>query len=215
MKKKIFQFRQLLKKTFVFDLVVLVRRWRRGYGDLERRAKENIYEYSLAHDLIRKLRVKYDVDIFIETGTFIGNSLIGLKDEFSSLYSIELDPGIYQIARKRLIDYPHVKIIQGDSSKILPGIIKDLSQPAIFWLDAHYSSGVTAKGELQTPVVKELKGIFSHHIKRHCILIDDVKDFNGTNDYPTVDWLLEYIACEAQGVYKGRVEGQVFVVEPV
>lgn len=192
-----------------------MRRWRRGYGDLERRAQENIYEFSPAHDLIKKLKLKHGVDVFIETGTFIGNSLIGLKDEFSSLYSIELDPGIFQIAKKRLQDYPHVKIIQGDSSKVLPMIIKDLSRPAIFWLDAHYSSGVTAKGDLQTPVVKELKGILSHHIKKHCILIDDVKDFNGTNDYPTVDWLLEYIASEAQGLYKGRVEGQVFVVEPV
>jgi hypothetical protein len=214
MDQYIFRLKQGLKKTPIFYLVVYFRRLTRGYGDLIQRVEKNEYEYSPTHDLIKGIQKSHKVSIFIETGTFIGNTLIGLHESFEKLYSIELDKGIYQLAKKRLSGYSNVNILHGDSAKLLPGILDALSSPAIFWLDAHYSSGVTGLGELQTPVMRELKAIFDHPIKKHHILIDDVKDFNGLNDYPTVDEMLSFIARYGDGLYSGRVEGQVFVVEP-
>lgn len=215
MDEYIFRLKQKLKKTPIFYLVVYYRRLTRGYGDLIRRVEKNEYEYSSTHDLIKDIQKTHKISIFIETGTFIGNSLIGLHQSFEKLYSIELDKGIYRLAKKRLSPYPNVEILHGDSARLLPQIMDTLSSPAIFWLDAHYSSGVTGLGELQTPVMRELKTIFDHPIKKHYILIDDVKDFNGLNDYPTVDEILGFIARYGDGFYEGRVEGQVFVVEPV
>ena len=62
-----------------------------------------------------------------------------------------------------------------------------LKQPCLFWLDAHYSAGVTAKGAIDTPIEKELKHIFRHeYAHRHVLLIDDARVFKGTNDYPTI-----------------------------
>lgn len=214
MNQFIFKLKQKLKKTPIFFIVVYFRRITRGYGDLIRRVEENKYEHSPTHDLIKKVQSANNIKVFVETGTFIGNTLIGLNQSFQKLYSIELDKGIYRLAKKRLSDRSNVEIFHGDSAKQLPKILNVISEPAIFWLDAHYSSGVTGLGELQTPVMRELKAIFDHPVKKHHILIDDVKDFNGLNDYPTVDEILDFISKYANGLYVGRVEGQVFVVEP-
>ena len=212
--KIIFQLKQAIKKTIFFELVVIIRRWVRGYGDLKARVAENIYEYSPSHEVIRRLAIKHGITVFVETGTFIGNTLLGLKDSFEQLFSIELDRGIYELAKARLCNLEHIKIFHGDSSKVLPEILNDLKTPALFWLDAHYSSGVTAKGDLQTPIMRELKAIFAHSSKQHCILIDDVKDFNGLNDYPDVDNLLSFIKKEAGDFYEARVADGIFIVEP-
>lgn len=210
----IFRLKQAIKKTIIFELVVLFRRWTRGYDDLKFRVAENTYEYSPAHDVIKKLASKHNIAVFVETGTFIGNTLLGLKDSFERLFSIELDRGIYQLAKARLSNFEHIQIFFGDSSKVLVEILRDLKSPALFWLDAHYSSGVTAKGDLQTPIMSELQAIFAHPNKGHCILIDDVKDFNGLNDYPEVEKLLSFIRNEAGEFYEAYVMEGIFVIEP-
>jgi hypothetical protein len=61
-------------------------------------------------------------------------------------------------------------------------------QPCLFWLDAHYSAGITAKGEGNTPIEEELKHIFGHECaENNVILIDDARVFNGSNDYPLIE----------------------------
>ena len=60
--------------------------------------------------------------------------------------------------------------------------------------DGHYSAGITAKGDLETPIMQELEAILSHSIKNHVILIDDAREFTGMNDYPTVSQLKEFVA---------------------
>jgi len=81
----------------------------------------------------------------------------------------------------------------GDSTDILPEILVKIEQPCLFWLDAHYSGGVTAKGKKETPILQEIQYILNHHIDRHIILIDDARCFNGQNDYPTMQALRDMI----------------------
>ena len=59
--------------------------------------------------------------------------------------------------------------------------------PALFWLDAHYSGPITARGVLDTPIVQELAAIRAHPVAGHVVLIDDMRDFTGADGYPTVD----------------------------
>jgi hypothetical protein len=215
MESLIFKLKQLLKKTFIFNLIVYKRRLVTGYDELTRLASQEKHVYSPTHDLIKSIQEISRIQYFVETGTLIGDTLIALQGSFDKLVSIELDQGIFNLAKKRLSKYSNVNIFLGDSAILLPRILNELSEPALFWLDAHYSSGVTALGESQTPVIEELKAIFSHPIKKHYILIDDVKDFTGLNDYPTVQQMLQFIELFGGGNYRGRVEQQVFIVEPV
>ena len=93
-------------------------------------------------------------------------------------------------AQKRFENDHKVKIIKGDSGKVLKDIVKEISEPILFWLDGHYSSEffigdeyfVTAKSDLNTPVEEELRTILASR-RDHIILIDDARLFNGTDDY--------------------------------
>jgi hypothetical protein len=76
---------------------------------------------------------------------------------------------------------------------MLPIILKSISEPCLFWLDAHYSAGITAKGEEETPIQQELEIISKHSCKNHIILIDDARLFNGTKSYPDIKELKEKV----------------------
>ncbi len=124
----------------------------------------------------------------VETGTYRGDMIEACKDRFNKIYSIEIDPELWRQAKERFLKYPHVNILQGDSADVLPQILQKIEGPCVFWLDGHYSGGVTGKGERETPIVSELG-----HIRRHnqpdVILIDDARLFNGTHDYPEISEL--------------------------
>ena len=106
---------------------------------------------------------------------------------------IELSKELYEAACNRFKHVENIRLLQGDSGKVLPELLNRISEPALFWLDGHYSGGTTARGDAITPISVELQSIFSHRIKRHVILIDDARLFNGTNGYPDIADLLREI----------------------
>ncbi|MCZ7616643.1 MAG: hypothetical protein M5T52_24530 [Ignavibacteriaceae bacterium] len=85
-----------------------------------------------------------------------------------------------------------MEIINGDSGKLLKQLVAKISDPAIFWLDGHYSGFETAKGDIETPIKQELGAILNSELN-HIILIDDARLFIGQNDYPTIEELKKYI----------------------
>jgi hypothetical protein len=86
--------------------------------------------------------------------------------------------------------------LQGDSGNVLNQVLAEISQPALFWLDGHYSEGITAKGEKECPIIEELSCIFKSKRLNHLILIDDARLFIGRNDYPTIQELTDFIFKE-------------------
>lgn len=128
---------------------------------------------------------KYVNPVFVETGTFKGAGVSrALRSGFQKIYSIELREELYDQCTKRFkqeIDEGRVVLLFGDSSHCLPRILQGIEVEATFWLDAHYSSGNTARGKVDCPLLEELDAISRHPIKSHTILIDDVRLF-GTND---------------------------------
>ncbi|HEV8082387.1 MAG TPA: hypothetical protein VGP55_04255 [Chitinophagaceae bacterium] len=143
--------------------------------------------------LIDDFRKKYDAVIFIETGTFLGHTIDYFKNKFDKLYSIELSEDLAERAKIHFQNDHNVTIIQGDSADKLPGILLEIDNTALFWLDGHYSSEFfvndeyirTAKGEVNTPIIKELQLILASGLD-FIILVDDARLFNGRNDYPTI-----------------------------
>ena len=137
---------------------------------------------------------RFSPDIFIETGTYKGKMVYAVMPHIKEIYSIELDQTHFERAHRRFTGYPDVHILQGESSKVLPEVLKDINKTCLFWLDAHYSGGSTAKGELETPIIQEMQCILSHPLaNEHIVLIDDARCFIGENDYPTLEVLRESI----------------------
>ena len=63
-------------------------------------------------------------------------------------------------------------------------ITDQINEPVVFWLDAHFSSGITSEGTSETPILNELKLILERLFADE-IFIDDAHLFNGTNGYPS------------------------------
>lgn len=153
-----------------------------------------IQDYVVKRKIILVYAKKYQSEIFVETGTFLGDTVETMKTHFLELFSIELADKLATSATERFKNEKHINIISGDSSKILPSLCKQLNKPTLFWLDGHYSSNFyigetyieTAKGLKETPIMEELRTILEHGIRNNVILIDDARCFNGTSDYPTI-----------------------------
>lgn len=150
-------------------------------------------------EIIRSYARFYKVPTFVETGTNDGGTPLALKDEFDQLYTIELSLDLWRAAHKRLRPYPNIHCVQGDSTHELGRVLQEFKGPALFWLDGHYSGGVTARGKLDTPVKRELEILFEDG-RPHIILVDDARIFGGGpehfdephyHDYPTIGWVEE------------------------
>ena len=149
--------------------------------------------HEIKQDIIKGYQSKYNCKILIETGTFKGEMVAAQKNNFEQIYSIELSEQLYKDAALLFKNDKHISIIHGDSGKALPGIVKGLNQPAIFWLDGHYSAGETARGETDCPIFEELSAILSGSSYNHVLLIDDARLFNGQGDYPSIESLTKFI----------------------
>lgn len=146
-------------------------------------------------EALREFQKKFQVKILVETGTYLGDTLYSLSTDFEQLYSIELSEHYYQLAKKRFKNIPQVNLLQGDSGEVLRGLVPKLKSKALFWLDGHYSGGLTAKGEKECPVFEELHSIFSSPFQ-HLIFIDDARLFIGKNDYPTIQEMRDFIKLQ-------------------
>ena len=120
--------------------------------------------------------------VLVETGTCLGDMVDAEKKCFDHIYSVELSEKLWKDAKKRFRRYKHIDILQGDSRKVLGDIVSHLDQPAIFWLDAHYSGGITARADKDCPIFSEIDAIFSSHPLNHIFLIDDARHFTGQGD---------------------------------
>ncbi|MFN3404609.1 MAG: hypothetical protein ACK40G_10975 [Cytophagaceae bacterium] len=142
---------------------------------------------------IQRFHELFPYDLFIETGTFLGDMVDMQKKRFKKIISIELQHELFVNAKNRFKKYPGITILEGDSGKVLNKIMPEINDPAIFWLDGHYSGFETARGDKDCPIYEELAAIFSGKELSHVILIDDARCFTGEGDYPKVEALASYI----------------------
>ena len=149
--------------------------------------------HLVKQETISEYQQKYGYKTLIETGTYMGDMVEAQKTRFKTIISIELGVDLYKKAKERFKNDKNVIIVQGDSGKLLPKILLDINEPAIFWLDGHYSAGITAKGDKECPIFEELDSIFNSKKFNHILLIDDARCFIGEGDYPTIEKLTEYI----------------------
>lgn len=129
-------------------------------------------------EILAQYALDYYLDYFIETGTNDGETTFFLRNLFLELHTIELGSRQAKVATKRLAEYAHIHVHQGDSTKILPKVLKKVPEPCLIWLDGHYSGPGTAQGSQNTPAIEELEAIIKDG-RPHVVLIDDARCFGG------------------------------------
>ena len=135
---------------------------------------------------------------YIETGTYLGNGIKDVLNNYENIHSIELADNWYHYNVEQFKNNCNVKMYLGDSKKILPELLNYIKEPITIYLDAHYSGGTTAFGEEEVPLLYELE-ILKKREYDDIIIIDDCRLLGktgicGAGDnhpvYPTMtyDW---------------------------
>jgi hypothetical protein len=156
---------------------------------------------------IKKWQAITGYKLFVETGTFLGDTTLAMSDVFDHCWTVEIDPSLHAQARARFEGRMNITALQGSSGELIVPILNDIHAPAIFWLDGHYSHGKTGRGNVDTPILDELMRIFDHPIKTHVILIDDAREFIGMRDYPTIKALHRFVRTHSP--YRMRLSNDI------
>lgn len=148
--------------------------------------------HLIKQQMILRSMNRYGPRIMVETGTLHGDMVEAMKPYFKQLYSIEISPALARKAQDRFANEGNVTIIENDSAIALKSLVPEIHEPALFWLDGHYSGGNTGKGDKDTPIMEELATIFASKLP-HIVLIDDARCFGTEKDYPSVKQLESYV----------------------
>lgn len=173
------------------------------FGALTSFAFSQEIEYSCSGGMtanrFEQFKNRYNLDIFIETGTYYGGTTATAAPFFKTIYTIELSNSLYDIACNNLKSYKNVYPILGCSEIELEGILEGLGNvPSLVFLDAHYSAGSTSKGIIDPPLLLELLVIRDHIQDETVVIMDDVRCFsskfiNTSYEYPKLLDIKSYI----------------------
>lgn len=160
---------------------------------------------------VKEYAQRFRPSTFVETGTYRGDTVAALAPLVGKVVSIELDQRLCTLAKARFVDQPDIEILQGDSAQRLPGVVEGLTEPALFWLDGHYSGGPTA-GAGECPVVAELTTVLQSEID-HIVLVDDARLFDELDEYPTIDEVRELVQ-KLRPDYSWQLEDDIIRLHP-
>jgi hypothetical protein len=163
---------------------------------------------------IRRYAEQYGTPVMVETGTFHGDAIFTLRGAFRQIHSIELSEALYRRAVLDLGHLPNLRLHLGDSTSELPRIVGTLDGPALYWLDGHFCSGPSARGDKDTPVFEELTFLLGRPAGRSVVLIDDARLFTGRDGYPTIEQL-RAMAASGRPEATFAVEEDIIRIAPV
>jgi hypothetical protein len=166
---------------FINDRVLRFLLWKTGLS--------SVPPHFIKFKIIKEYKNKFNLDTLVETGTYLGDTVNRARGCFKEIYSIEVDSALFNKAQKKFSCFKGIHILKGDSAEVLAEVIVEIKTPALFWLDAHYSGGITSGDAELSPIVKEVEGILKANNLEHVLLIDDAHLFNGQHGYPDIEFL--------------------------
>jgi len=166
---------------------------------------------SVKQDMVARLG--RDCTSLVETGTYRGDMIDAQLDNFERIATIELDDDLFATARDKFSPHPHVTVLHGDSGEVLPEAIELCHGSTAFWLDGHYSGGVTAGTNADVPILKELATIAARNDPGDVILIDDARLFGWRRGYPRIS-KVRAIANDIWPGHEFRVEADIICIVP-
>jgi hypothetical protein len=180
----------------------------------EERGKPIPPPHVVKQRVLREYAEEYHLRVLVETGTQKGAMIEAMKHHFDEIYSIELSEELFQRAKKRFASEEHIELIHGDSGKELKRVLERINQPALFWLDGHFSGDNTARGEKDTPILEELTHILNAQGLNHVVVIDDARHFGRHPSYPSIEELKELVNSR-RGNLRITVEDDIIRIVPV
>lgn len=139
------------------------------------------YRQPPPHRAKRAVLTRYGLhaQTWVETGTYFGHTTRWLATVAQKVVTIEPEGRLASRASRQMSHLKNVTVVRGFSESVLPQIMSSLSGSVSFWLDGHFSEGVTARGESVTPIVTELAQIEQHLFRLGAVtvFVDDFRLF--------------------------------------
>lgn len=173
--------------------------------------------------LVHRLRRKWRINFFVETGTCHGDTTELAAIMFDQVWSCDIDGDLIDKARERLHEYPGVSLSVESSPDFLRRIKPQVCQPVMYWLDAHWCGGPT-KPVRECPLLDELRAIET--LNGHSvILIDDINLIDNPpppphdpTHWPNMDQVREVLSTFGEELEFEWYDGQhsrVLAITPV
>lgn len=154
-------------------------------------------------DVISRFPVETKFTNFVESGTFLGETILSMEPLFEKLYTVELAPHLVT-RMKNLYNGNKISFILGNSGEIFKNLLPNITDPTVFWLDGHYSNNPLCAWS-KNPLLEETGNIIDKLQNFAIIIIDDVRLFGDVAD----SW--EHISEEKIfKIVKSRTMGHYF-----
>jgi hypothetical protein len=143
---------------------------------------------------------RFGIRHLVETGTYLGEMVAALAGDVETLVSIELGEELHKKASERFARRRNVRLLQGDSAQLLARVAAEAPDATLFWLDAHYSHGNTARGVEDTPVLTELDVVLARGRRGDVVLIDDARLFGDVPGWPVLEDIRKAVSTHDRGL---------------
>jgi hypothetical protein len=139
--------------------------------------------FGIPIDLAESLVMAGALTAAVETGTFLGDTAIALRNLVPNVWSVELIDSMYRQAQAHVGKREGIELLLGYSPEVLERLASEVTGPTLFWLDAHgKTDGVpdVPSGCLECPVLDEIAAIAKFpRAEDSCILVDDARALFG------------------------------------
>ena len=172
---------------------------------------------SIKHQVL--INNNYSDSLWIETGTYYGETTKLLSKISKKTISIEADKKLFETSKKKLKNLKNVELLNGKSEDLLD---KSISENLDFkniciYLDAHlcqdHLKNIKTFGseDTATPILQELETIKKYYGKfeKLNVLIDDIRLFYGNfQNYPDKNILVDW--CKENN-FSWEIEHDIFI----
>ncbi len=166
---------------------------------------------GIPRDLALKIRDACGIDVFVETGTSLGETTVWAAENFGQVVTVEIDPEMFARAGKRLAEYGNIDARLGDSRAILSEVLPGLNGLGpLIWLDAH----ACGEEDKDSPLLEEIE-LINRFCPDAAVLIDDARfvlaPFAGRR-LCTLDGLVRALDCARFHRYLAILDDVVIAV---
>ena len=127
-------------------------------------------------ELLEGIVAEFGVGVFVETGTHLGATAAWASRHFSEVITIENFKSTYETTWTKYRHLENVRFFHGHSALLLPDLLREIREDAVFWLDAHWMGSGSYGESDECPVLDELRAL-NQSPACHFILIDDARMF--------------------------------------
>ena len=121
------------------------------------------------------LKKLMNLNVFFEGGAFRGETASRASFLFDKVITVEKSEEMYSVAKNNISEIKNIDLFLGDTRDYLK-VIGNKYDNILYWLDAHWSGGVTYGKQDECPLIEELSIIFTNE-RNYVILIDDARLF--------------------------------------